>query len=136
MPCLVCRALIVGENKRYKPTRNTLYFYDYNTKGPTMGSGHDLYVKQNMLDVSSNQRTYDVTASELIGGTTAFVKSLETWAIRSPYQGSCANKGPSVVLVETEAGKKFSLYSPHSVANFNFDRVGDLNRDGVGLLSQ
>jgi hypothetical protein len=133
MPCLVCRALFVGTNKQYKATRNTYHFYDYSSYGPTMGSGHDLHVAQNMLDVSSNRGTYDVTASELIGGKTAYIRSLETWVVRSPYQGACANKGPSVVLVETEAGKKFSLYSPHSLANFNFDRVGTLNRDGVGL---
>jgi hypothetical protein len=128
----VCRALFVGTNKKHKPTRNTNYFYDTPGYGPTMGSGHDLYVKQNMLDVSSVHGTYDVAASELIGGKTAYIKSLETWVIRSPYQAACANKGPSVVLVETDAGKKFSLYSPHSVANFNFDRVGNLNRNGVG----
>ena len=129
----MCRALFVGTNTKYKPTRNTNYFYDYSSYGPRVGSGYDLRVEQNMLDVSSSEGTYDVTASELIGGKTAFVKSLETWVLRSPYQGSCANKGPSVVLVETEAGKKFSLYSPHSVANFNFDRVGDLNKIGVGM---
>jgi len=130
---LVCRALLVGTNTKYKPTRNTYYFYDKSYYGPKMGNGN-FHIKQNMLDVSSRGGggTYDVTDSELIGGTTAFVKSLETWAIRSPYQGSCANKGPSVVLVETEAGKKFSLYSPHSLANFNFDRVGNLNRNGAG----
>jgi hypothetical protein len=129
----VCRALLVGTNTKYKPTRNTHYFYDKNSYGPTMGSKNDLYVKENMLDVSSRRSTYDVTASELIGGTTAFIKSLETWVIRNPYQAACANKGPSIVLMETEAGKKFSLYSPHSLANFNFDRVGNLKRDGVGL---
>jgi hypothetical protein len=126
--------LFVGTNTKHKPTRNTDYFFDNSSYGPNMGSGHDLHVGQNMLDVSSNRGTYDVSASELIGVYTASVRSLETWVIRNPYQGSCANKGPSIVLVETEAGKKFSLYSPHSVANFNFDRVGDLNREGVGLV--
>jgi len=129
----VCRALFMGTKTKLKPTLNTNYVHDTASYGPTMGSGPDLYVKQNMLDVSSSRGTYDVAATELIGGDTAFVKSLETWVVRSPYQGACANKGPSVVLVETEAGKKFSLYSPHSLANFNFDRVGTLNRDGVGL---
>jgi hypothetical protein len=123
----------VGTNKKHKPTRNTNYFHDHSSYGPTMGSGHDLYVKQNMLDVSSGQGTYDNAASELIGGKTAYIRSLETWVLRNPYQAACANKGPSVVLVETDAGKKFSLYSPHSVANFNFDRVGNLNRKGVGV---
>jgi hypothetical protein len=132
----VCRALFVGTNKKYKPTRNTYYFYDHSSYGPTMGHSHDLNVKQNMLDVSSSRGTYGTTASELIGGTTAFVKSLETWVLRSPNKAACANKGPSIVLVETEAGKKFSLYSPHSVANFNFDRVGTSNRVGVGLMSK
>ena len=129
----MCRALFVDTNTKHKPTRNTYYFYDDSGYGPAMGQGRDLVVGQNMLDVSSNRKTYDVSASEIIGGYTASVRSLETWVVRSPYQGACANKGPSVVLVETEAGKKFSLYSPHSVANFNFDRIGDLNRDGVGL---
>ena len=125
--------MFVGTNTKYKPTRNTYYFYDHSSYGPTMGSSNDLHVGQNMLDVRSSRGTYDTTASELIGGGTAFVRSLETWVLRSPYKGACANKGPSVVLVETEAGKKFSLYSPHSVANFNFDRVGTSNRVGVGL---
>ena len=127
----MCRALFVGANTKYKA--NDYFFYDHSRYGPTMGNSHDLHIGQNMLDVKSSRGTYDTTASELIGGTTAFVRSLETWVLRSPYQAACANKGPSVVLVETEAGKKFSLYSPHSVANFNFDRVGNLDRDGVGL---
>jgi hypothetical protein len=129
---MVCRALFVGTNKQHKPTRDTYYFYEQTTRGPAMGGGHDFYVHQNMLDVSSHRHTYNVAASELIGGSTAYIKSLESWVIRNTYQGACANKGPSFVLVETEAGKKFSLYSPHSVANFNFDRVGNLNRIGVG----
>jgi len=39
-------------------------------------------------------------------------------------------KGPSMVMVKTTRGNTFGMYSPHSLTNFNFDRVGTFQRTG------
>jgi hypothetical protein len=35
-----------------------------------------------------------------------------------------------MVMVKTTRGNTFGMYSPHSLTNFNFDRVGTFQRTG------
>jgi hypothetical protein len=129
--------------KKFKPTRKSPPYsvYDHSSYGPTFGGAHcahDLHVAgNNMINVAASAAcTYNIVPNEspqpLLKGTkdATYVKKLETWVMRSAYQSDCANKGPSMVMVKTTRGNTFGMYAPHSLTNFNFDRVGTLHRTG------
>ena len=127
----------VTDRKQSKSKHPQYGMYSHSSYGPCFGGGHDLCVRANMRDIFGNPNSYapGLAKGDLMGAGIAYIAKLEVWVIREPQLVKCANKGPSVMHVETDKGKRFSIYSPFSFVNYNFDRVGTLLRQGPTYMN-